>query len=111
MEEYVTNWSREELKIYLLMYCASADFDESKYETEYIKSKTSEKNFQKIYREFCSDNDFQSIQKIQTSIDNFGYTKKEIESLFVEMKELFLTDGKYDILEQNLYRGLNRILS
>lgn len=109
MKEFSTNWTKEELKIYILIYCANADFVESKFEIDFIKSKIQASNFEKIHAEFVNDNDYQSIQKIQLSINEHGYTDDAINNLFREIKELFLSDKEYDILEQNLYRGLNRI--
>jgi hypothetical protein len=104
------HWTKEEFKIYLLLYCANADFTESKAEIDLIKLKGQHSNFDKIHAEFESDNDYQSIQKIQAAIAHQGYSANEIESLYDEIKELFLSDGKYDVLEQNLYLGLRHIL-
>ena len=110
MKKINTNWTKEELKIYILIYCANADFSESKFEVDFIKSKIQISNFEKIHAEFEQDNDYQSIQKIQLSIEEHGYTNDESNRLFGEIKELFLSDKKYDVLEQNLYRGLSHIL-
>jgi hypothetical protein len=104
------HWTKEEFKIYLLLYCANADFSESKSELDLIKLNASHSNFDKIHKEFEGDNDYQSIQKIQAAAEGHGYTVDELESLYEEIKELFLSDGKYDVLEQNLYRGLRHIL-
>ncbi len=110
MENIKTNWTKEELKIYVLIYCANADFLESKLEIDFIKSKIQTSNFEKIHAEFENDNDYQSIQKIRFSIKEHGYTNDETNSLFREIKELFLSDKNYDILELNLYRGLSHLL-
>ena len=111
MKKFNTNWTKEELKIYILIYCANADFSESKFEIDLIKSKIQTSNFEKIHDEFKKDNDYQSIQKIQLSFKEHGYTNDEIENLFRDIKELFLSDEKYDILEQNLNRGLSLLLT
>ena len=110
MSSIETNWTKEDLKIYILIFCANADLSESKFEIDFIKSKIQTSDFEKLDKEFLEDNDYQSIQKIQSSIDEHGLSQDEIYSLFSEMKELFLKDNKYDILEKNLFRGLNRIL-
>jgi hypothetical protein len=109
MKEFDTNWSKEELKVYILIYCANANFSESEVETDFIKSKTRGNSFERIHDEFDKDDDYQSIQKIRLTLKKYGYSKDETGRLFKEMKELFLSDGKYDILEQNLFRGLNHI--
>jgi hypothetical protein len=110
MENVTADWSNEELKVYLLIYSANADLSESKIEVDFIKSKIKTSNFEKIHAEFDEDNDYQSIQKIHASMREHGYSDAEKERLFAEIKELFLADGEYDILEQNLYRGLTHIL-
>ena len=110
MEEYNTNWTKEELKIYTLIYCANADLSESKIEVDFIKSKIQTSNFEKIHAEFEHDNDYKSIQKIKLSIEKHGYTNDETNGLFEEMEELFLSDNDYDIMEENLFRGLSHIL-
>jgi hypothetical protein len=110
MQEFETNWTRQELKAYILIYCANADFNESKEETDLITEKIPQADFDHIHDEFDKDNDYQSIQKIQAALKKYDYTKDELEVLLGRIKELFLADGNYDVLEQNLYRGLHRIL-
>lgn len=110
MEDFNTNWTKEELKIYTLIYCANADYFESHFEISYIKSKVKESDFDKIYAEFKKDNDYASIQKINNCVDRLGYSNKEKDLLFDEMRELFLSDGKYHSLEQNLHRALSNII-
>ncbi|MDD7887325.1 hypothetical protein [Flavivirga sp. 57AJ16] len=111
MKKVKTNWTKEELKVYTLIYCANADFYESKFEMDFIKSKIRTSNFGEIYDEFKKDNDYQSIKKIQLLIEEHGYTNDDMNALFEEIKDLFLSDDKYHILEKNLNRGLKRILN
>ncbi|MDP2688274.1 MAG: hypothetical protein Q8O62_13705 [Aequorivita sp.] len=110
MEEINTSWSREELKVYILLYCAYADFIETEAEKEYIKSKVGEEKYNKIHKEFDDDNDYQRIQKIQATVAQYNYSKSEIDRLFENIKKMFLTDGPVDILEENIYRGLQHLL-
>lgn len=110
MEDFTTTWTHEELKGYILLYCAHADFNVSKEEKEYIKSRVGDKKFEKIRKEFEIDNDYQQIQKIHTTIERFNYSKEEIDEAFRSIKQLFLVDGEMDILEQNIYRGLKQLL-
>lgn len=110
MENFDTGWTKEELKIYTLIYCANADYFESPMELNFIKSKVKESDFDKIYAEFKNDNDFMSVQKINQTIIKLGYTTDEKETLFEEMRELFLADGKYHSFEQNLHRALTNII-
>jgi len=111
MEDFTTGWTKEELKIYTLIYCANADYFESHFEIDYIRSKVKESDYDNLYKEYKRDNDYMSIQKIKKTIEDLGYSDEEKEALFDEMRELFLADGKYQSLEQNLHRALSNILS
>jgi hypothetical protein len=110
MENFTTTWTDVELKAYMLLYCAHADFNISNEEKEYIKNKVGETEYHKIHKEFEEDNDYQQIQKINAAIERFNYSKEEIDETFKSIKKLFLVDGEVDILEQNLYRGLKHLL-
>ncbi|SRX75420.1 hypothetical protein [Aequorivita antarctica] len=110
MEDFTTSWTHEELKAYMLLYCAHADFNVSKEEKEYIKSRVGEEKYRKIHKEFEHDNDYQQIQKINATIERFDYSKEELDDAFHSIKKLFLADGEIDILEENLYRGLKHLL-
>ena len=106
-----TNWSREEFQAYLYIYCMNADYKETKEELEIISLKSHHEIYKKMHTEFEKDNDYASIQKIKESFHHLNYKKEEIDGLFDEIKELFLSDGKYEILERNLMKGLKRLLS
>jgi len=106
-----TNWTEDELKAYVLIYCANADFTESKVEIDFIKSKILSSNFEKIHKEFEKDNDYQSIQKIQSTIERLGFSSAQKNDLLAEIKEVFLSDDKYDTLEKNLLRALSHIFN
>lgn len=108
MKKSNSNWTKEELKTYVLIYCANADFVESKLEIDYIKSKIHAGIYEKMHAEFEKDNDYQSIQKIQTFIKEHSYKNEDV--LINEILELFLIDDDFDILEKNLYMGLKHIL-
>ena len=105
-----SDWSKKDLEIYLLIYCANANYSESKDEKDFIKSRANSEEYKKMHREFEKDNDYQSIQKIQFSIERHGLSKAEKDKLFSEIKEMFQADGETDILESNLFRGLQHLI-
>jgi len=105
-----TNWTKEEFKAYLLLFAAHANFSENKAELNFIKTRVGAKNLAHIHDEFDADNDYQQIQKIESTVDRLGYKKDDIENLLLDVKALFISDGEIDILEENLFRGLRHIL-
>jgi hypothetical protein len=104
-------WTKEEFQLYLFVYCVNADYKETKEELELVKSKIGDSTmYAKMRKEFEKDNDYISIQKIIKYIEMHNYVKGDADSLFAEMKEIFLSDGTYNILEKNLMLGLKKFL-
>ncbi len=106
----IMNWTKQELVAYILLFAANSDLTESNKEREIISSKIDEKAFKAIHEEFNNDNDYQSIQKIVDGLQAHNYSKNDLDELFSDIKSLFFADGDFDILEQNMLRGLQRIL-
>jgi len=105
-----TNWTKAEFKAYLLAYCAQTDFIETEEEKEFILDLVSSEAYKSVRHDLANDNDYQSIQKIQHHLKKFNYSKNEIEILFSDIKELFLADGTIDIMEENLFRALKKVI-
>ena len=111
MSDFNTNWTKTELSAYVLMYCANANFTETSEEYDLVKSKVASDSLISIRKEFNSDNDYQSIQKIQATVQRLGYNWSEIDNLISEIKTLFLADGKFDAIEKSIFTGLKKLLT
>ena len=107
----MSNWTKEELVAYILLYAAHCNLDIDNHEKNVIISKVDMQTFQKVHDEFDKDNDYQSLQKIIIALEEKHYSKVELELLFKDIKELFLSDGNYDAMELNLYSYLKKILN
>ena len=105
-----SNWTKEELVAYILVYTANSDLSISNHEKNVIISKVDMQTFSNIYEEFETDNDYQSLQKIINGFKAHNYSKDELEVLFEDIKTLFLADGSYDAIEQNMMAYLKKIL-
>ncbi|NOQ75733.1 MAG: hypothetical protein GQ574_27245 [Crocinitomix sp.] len=104
-------WTKQELKAYVLLFAAHANFLEDKKEMDFIKKLVGKNNLDHMHDEFDADNDYQRIQKIKAETERLGYGKDEIDNLFLDIKALFIADGRVDVLEENLFRGLKHILT
>lgn len=104
------NWSKHELKIYLLLLCAQADNDQTQAEIDLIKSKADEKTFKSVYTEFKKDNEETSIEKIETSISTLHFTQMELADLKKEIHEIFRSDAKFSTSERYLDKILDNIV-
>lgn len=110
MKKELSQWSKEELKIYILMLCAKIDNVESKEEINLIKSKVDVKIFKKIYKEFSKDDEDTCFEKIEDVIGRHEYSHNEINELKTEVLEIFNSDRNFQNQERYLLRVLDNIL-
>lgn len=110
MKTNKNSWSKAELEVYVLLLCANADNKESKEEINFIRTHASKDCFDKIYAEFAGDDEEQSLTKIQNCVATHEYSHKELCEFQTKMKEVFLSDKKYGMMEKNLERILNRLV-
>ncbi len=105
------NWSKDDLRVYIMLYCANADLEFTEEEKEYIQEKTQNPKYKEIKREFDNDNDYQGMNKITDATKRLGYSKDQINDLLSELKELFWVDGEFDIMEHEILHHIKRMLS
>jgi hypothetical protein len=104
------NWSKKELKIYLLLLCAQADSQQTQEEIALIKGKTDSDTFTRIYKEFKKDDEDTSIQKIESAVHKHEFSHMELADLRKEINELFNSDKKYSAAERYLDKLLDNII-
>lgn len=110
MKHEQTQWTKAELKTYILLLCAKADQVEDEEELNFIKSKTSTATFEKMYKEFCKDDEDKSLEKIQDAIAYLDYSNQELAALKMEIQQVFSTDSKVVMKERNMGWILDNIL-
>lgn len=110
MESEILNWSKEELKIYILLLCTRADSDETPEEINLIKSKTTPAIFEKMRKEISSDDENTSLEKIEAVISVHQYDITEVFELRKEMRAVFSADKHYDRKERYLNQILDNII-
>lgn len=104
------NWTKNDLHVYILLYCANIDTTIDEDELEFINEKTYHPKYKAIKKEFDKDNDYQGTQKIEAAIKRLGYTETQIDNLLAEIKELFWEDGSFDAMENALLNYFKRVL-
>lgn len=105
-----TPWSKEELKIYILLLCANSDLAETSEEIDFIKSKTDAATFDKMRKEFNADSEEMSFEKIEAAIAIHHYDDMELSNLRKEMHEVFISDNNFAMKERYLNQILDNIL-
>lgn len=110
MKNGKAHWSKNELKIYILLLCANADKVEREEEVDLIRSKVNAKDFDRIYNEFSEDNEDQGLEKIRENVSKHHFSHRELVKLQKEMQDVFFADEKFRPLERNLERILHNII-
>lgn len=110
MKNEKKSWTKPELEAYVLLLCANADNKETSEEINLIRKHVDEECFAKIYAEFSGDNEEECLKKIENCVASHEYSHKELCEFQAKMKEVFLTDKRYGMMERNMERILNRIL-
>lgn len=105
------NWSKKELKVYLLLLCAQTDSQQSHEEIDLIRRKTDSDTFDKIYQEFEKDVDEDTrIQKIESAVHKHEFSQMELADLKKEIHQLFHSDKNFSESEKYLDRILDNIV-
>lgn len=106
-----SQWTKNELLAYILLYAANSDFKEVNTERNMIRTKVDRVEYQKIKDEFDRDSDYTCIQKIIRGLKEHQFTTENISELLVDLKLLFYSDGKFDINEQHFLMYLRKLIS
>lgn len=106
-----SNWSKQELLTYIMLYVAHSDLHESRSEYEYLLSRVDAETYSNIKQEFESDNDYQSISKIVDAVRSENYYNDDLTELFADIKLMAFADGSFDHMESATYNHLKKILS
>ncbi|ASV31815.1 hypothetical protein [Maribacter cobaltidurans] len=104
------NWSKEQLKVYLLLLSAQADFVQTKKEIDLIKSKTDKTTFDAIFEEFKNDHQDTSLQKIENAVAKLKFSHMELTDLREEINEVFHSDKKFSVSERYLDKLLDNLI-
>lgn len=110
MKNEQPKWSKNELKIYILLLCAKADWNETSEEIAIIKPKTTKEIFDRIYKEINEDNEDASIDKIEAAIERHHYSTMELLELKKEIQEVFISDKNFSLKEQYIDEILDNLI-
>ncbi len=110
MKTHPNQWTKSELKTYILIFCANIDADETKEEISFIKSLTTPADFNKMYKEFLSNSEQVSLDKIDENIQHHEFTNMELMEFRTEIRQIFNSDQKIHRKEGTLDRILDNIL-
>ena len=110
MKNEANRWTKDEMHIYILLLCANADSVATQEELHLIKSKCDSTLYDKIYNEFKNDTEDEGLDKIEENVQYHNYSHLELTRLKKEMREIFFSDNKLTMMEDNLDQILDNII-
>ena len=109
MEAVNLTWSYEEFKIYVLIFAAESNQVITTEETDFIEAKFDALLIKIIQKEINKDNDFQRLQKIMAYIEQNNLSKTDLDEILKEIRAVYQSDGKFDLIEQGVFQFLEKL--
>lgn len=103
-------WNYNEFLCYILIYASHADLDFSKEERAVIKSQIDHEQAAHLLKEFQQFTDYERIQIIQAYKGLYYPTNERRDEILYRIRSLFESDGKFDVMERNMFRMLKKIM-
>ena len=110
MLDFTKKWTKEEFKLYLLIYASQANLFESEEELALIESMFSKDMIHEIHKKVKKLNDYHRCQIIIDYIKYNNYSQDELDEILIQVKEVFNSDGSFDIIEQQSFYMLEKLL-
>lgn len=105
----VEDWTYEDFKAYLFIYCSFADHLEVTQERKVAIEKIGEEKYNTIHALIEKDTDDVGINKIRRYVKINKISQEKSNDLLWDVADMFLSDGVFHKLEKRLYTSLERI--
>lgn len=106
----MSNWTKEDFRVYLMFYAANVDLKISDTEIDVIEAKFDGERVNAIWREFDADNDFQRIQKIENHIKSNECSENDLSTFLDDTLKVFKADGHFARIELATFNFLKKLL-
>jgi hypothetical protein len=110
VQDHHPRWNYNEFLTYILIYAAHADLEFSSEEREVIKSQIDHEKAAHLLEEFQQSSDYEKIQIIQAYKGLYYPTNERRDEILYRIRTLFESDGKFDVMERNMFRMLKKIM-
>ena len=110
MKEIYKTWTYEDFIAFALYYAAMSDFIFTDEEKELVLKHTNDDSFKEISHFYKNNSDYENAQVIIYFKDNFLKTDEDKLNLKAAVKEMFDSDGEYNILEKTANRAFDLLL-
>ena len=100
------DWTYEDFKTYLFIYCSFADHLEIDKERKVAIEKVGLEKYNEIHAIIENDTDDVGINKIRKYVKHNNITEEKVNDLLWDVADMFLSDGVFHKLEKIFYHHL-----
>lgn len=104
------NLDYQEFLAYLFLYGASADLVIKEKEEELILERVGKEKYEKAKNLFHDKSDYERLQFILSHKESHFPTEEDKAKILEQLKDIFYADKDFSIMEQNIFRILQKIL-
>jgi len=104
-------FSKAELKTFLLIYAANADYEFNEREIKFIKERTSLETFKKMFDLFQKSSEYQALKVIISHKEAYFKNDEQKKEMYDELTDLFKIDGEYSRGEKVFLNFLDKMMS
>lgn len=104
------NWTYTEFLAFLLLHAANDDLSADKKEIELIESKVGADTVKVISEKMEYLNDSQQLDLLLSYQDRYFSDEESKQKIYADMKEVYMVDHEFSILEQNAFRMLKKLI-
>jgi hypothetical protein len=103
--------SYQDFLAYALIYAANADYEFLPEERDFILTRVSVAEYERMNELYTKHSDIESLQFLSNNAAKYLQNPKDKIKMMDEIKALFLADHEMDTLEENIWRILDDILA
>jgi|GEM_PF-2240222 len=105
------NWTEKDFEIYVLIYAAHCNLQESLKELQVLLSQFNKDEFDVIYHEILKDSPETSLKKITTFLSENDLSFNRKNEILQNVKKIFFADGTIDSIEKETFAILKKLLN
>jgi F0F1-type ATP synthase delta subunit len=104
------NWSYQKYMVFLLIYCAFADYDLDEREVETIEEMFEGENIKAMRKVYANTTESQRLAILEEFKHMFCQRAEEREKIFAQIDLVFYADNQFTRLERDVRNHLRQLL-
>lgn len=106
----MNEWTYTEFLAFLLLHAANDDLEAGTKELELIKAKVGSDVVNIVSEKIENLNDSQQLELLLSYQDSYFPNEESKQKIYADMKEVYMADNDFSVMEQNAFRMLKKII-